>query len=85
MSKPNHFLLRVRTSHSVFGQAIQQRREVFAVGTLIAERPYRERFTTASVIEVLVDDIDRLAREVKDVKALPPMKKRRIGFVLDDG
>ena len=27
---------------------------------------------TASVIEVLVEDIDRLAREVKDMKALPP-------------
>lgn len=39
---------------------------------------------TASVIEVLVDDIDRLAREVKDMKALPPAKKRRIGFVIDE-
>jgi hypothetical protein len=32
---------------------------------------------------VVVDDIDRLAREVKDMKALPPAKKRRIGFVID--
>jgi phage regulator Rha-like protein len=37
---------------------------------------------TASVIEVLVDDIDRLAREVKDMKTLPA-KKRRIGFIID--
>ena len=39
---------------------------------------------TASVIEVLVDDIDRLGREVKDMKSLPAAKKRRIGFVIDD-
>jgi hypothetical protein len=36
---------------------------------------------TASVIEVLVEDIDRLAREVKDMKALPRVTKRRIGFM----
>ena len=35
---------------------------------------------TASVIEVLVEDIDRLAGEVKQMKALPPIRKRRIGF-----
>jgi hypothetical protein len=34
----------------------------------------------ASVIEVLVEDIDRLASEVKQMKALPPAPKRRIGF-----
>ena len=39
---------------------------------------------TASVIEVLAEDIDRLAREVKDMKALTPATKRRIGFILDD-
>jgi hypothetical protein len=39
---------------------------------------------TGSVIAVLVDDIDRLAGEVKDMKALPPVKTRRIGFVIDD-
>ena len=39
---------------------------------------------TASVIEVLVEDIDRLACEVKAMKALPPVTKRRIGFILDD-
>jgi ORF6N domain len=34
----------------------------------------------ASVIEVLVEDIDRLAGEVKQMKALPSPPKRRIGF-----
>ncbi len=34
----------------------------------------------ASVIEVLVEDIDCLAGEVKQMKALPSPPKRRIGF-----
>jgi hypothetical protein len=37
---------------------------------------------SASVIEILVEDIDRLAREVKEMKALLPVKKRKIGFCL---
>jgi hypothetical protein len=39
---------------------------------------------TASVIEILVEDIDRLADEVKEMKALPPATKRKIGFRLGD-
>jgi hypothetical protein len=39
---------------------------------------------SASVIEILVEDIDRLAHEVKDMKALPPVTKRKIGFRLGD-
>jgi hypothetical protein len=35
---------------------------------------------TASVIEILVEDIDRLDGEIKHMKALPPVRKRRIGF-----
>jgi predicted Abi (CAAX) family protease len=34
----------------------------------------------ASVIEVLVEDIDRLADEVKQMNALSPLPARRIGF-----
>jgi GTP1/Obg family GTP-binding protein len=48
------------------------------------EKLERSHGRTASVIEVLVEDIDRLAREVKELKALPPLKKRRIGFIVDD-
>jgi hypothetical protein len=62
-------------------------RELMAANKDIAarvEKLERGHNRTASVIEVLVDDIDRLAREVKDMKALPPVKRRRIGFVLDD-
>jgi ORF6N domain len=39
---------------------------------------------TASVIEILVEDIDRIAREVKEMKVLPPVTKRKIGFRLGD-
>ena len=37
-----------------------------------------------SVIEILAEDIDRLAHEVKDMKALPPATKRKMGFRLGD-
>jgi hypothetical protein len=48
------------------------------------EKLERRHDRTASVIEVLVEDIDRLAREVKDMQALPPVTKRRIGFIIGD-
>ena len=44
------------------------------------EKLERGHERAASVIEILVEDIDRLAGDVKDMKALPPVKKRRIGF-----
>ena len=62
-------------------------RELMAANKDIAarvEKLERGHDRTASVIEVLVEDIDRLAREVKDMKALPPVTKRRIGFIIDD-
>lgn len=48
------------------------------------EKLERGHDRTVSVIEVLVEDIDCLAREVKDMKAQPSVKKRRIGFIIDD-
>ncbi len=48
------------------------------------EKLERGHDRSASVIEILVEDIDRLAREVKDMKALPPVTKRKIGFRLGD-
>ena len=48
------------------------------------ERLERGHNHTASVIEVLVDDISLLAREVKDMRAVPPVTKRRIGFILGE-
>jgi hypothetical protein len=48
------------------------------------EKLERAHDRTASVIEVLVEDIDRLAREVEHMRAEPPSRKRRIGFVIDE-
>jgi hypothetical protein len=62
-------------------------REIVANNKDIAariEKLERGHERTASVIEVLVEDIDRLAGEVKNMKALPPVTKRKIGFFIDD-
>jgi hypothetical protein len=37
---------------------------------------------SVSVIEILVEDIDRLTHELKEMKALPTPSKRMIGFEL---
>ena len=63
--------------------AFVRMRELIASNKDIAarvEKLERGHDRTASVIEVLVEDIDRLAGEVKDMKALPPVTKRKIGF-----
>jgi hypothetical protein len=44
------------------------------------EKLERGHDDAASVIEVLAEDIDRLAGEVKLMKALPSLPRRRIGF-----
>lgn len=46
------------------------------------EKLERGHDRSASVIKILVEDIDRLAHEVKDMKALPTPSKRKIGFDL---
>jgi hypothetical protein len=64
-------------------RAFVRLREIIAANKDLAtriEKLERGHHRTASVIEVLVEDIDRLAREVKQMKALPPTPKRRIGF-----
>jgi hypothetical protein len=63
--------------------AFVRMREMIASNKELAsrvEKLERGHSNTASVIEVLVDDIDRLTVEVKKMKALPEPKKRRIGF-----
>ena len=44
------------------------------------EKLERGHARTASVIEVLVEDIDRLVVDVKQMKAIPATAGRRIGF-----
>lgn len=64
-------------------EAFVRMRELIAAHKDIAarlEKLERGHERTASVIEILVEDIDGLAREVKEMKALPPQPKRKIGF-----
>jgi len=68
-------------------RAFVRMRELIAANKHIAarvEKLERGHDRTGSVIEVLVEDIDRLGREVRDLKAEPPSTKRRIGFIFDD-
>lgn len=60
-------------------------RELLATNRDIAarvEKLERNHDRTGSVIEVLVEDIDRLAVEVKRMKATPASARRKIGFDL---
>jgi ORF6N domain len=62
-------------------------RELIASNKDIAarvEKLERGQSRTVSVIEVLVEDIDRLAHELKEMKAVPPVPKRKIGFRLGE-
>ncbi len=62
-------------------------RELIASNKDLAQRIEKiesKQDRTASVIEILVEDIDRLALEVKHMKALPEPQKRRIGFRAGD-
>jgi hypothetical protein len=64
-------------------RAFVRMRELIAANKDIAVRVdklERSHKRAASVIEILVEDIDRVAREVRQMKALAPPKKRRIGF-----
>ncbi len=66
-------------------EAFVRMRELIASNKDIAarvEKLERSHDRSASVIEILVEDIDRLAHEVKEMKALPPATKRKIGFDL---
>jgi hypothetical protein len=66
-------------------EAFVRMRELIAAHKDIAarvEKPERSHDRTASVIEVLVDEIDGLIREVNDIKALPSLPSRKIGFDL---
>lgn len=64
-------------------KAFVRLREIIASNKELAariEKLERGHNRTASVIEVLIEDIDRLAHDVKEMKALPLVTKRKIGF-----
>lgn len=65
-------------------RAFVRMRELLAANKDLAariEKLERGHDRTISVLEVLVEDIDRLGEEVKRMKALPEPKKRGIGFL----
>jgi ORF6N domain len=64
-------------------RAFMRLRKIIASNSKLASRIAkleRGHDRTASVIEVLVQDIDRLVGVVKQMRVLPEPKKRRIGF-----
>lgn len=66
-------------------EAFIRMRELIAANKDIAarvEKLERSHERAASVIEVLVEDIDRLAEDVRRMKTLPEPSKRKIGFDL---
>jgi hypothetical protein len=69
-------------------RAFVRLRELMATHKDIAarvEKLERGQARAASVIEVLVEDIDRLGRKVGQIKSTePPYARCRIGYVTDD-
>jgi hypothetical protein len=71
----------------VIVRAFVRLREIIASNKDLASRIEnleRGHHRTTSIIEVLIQDIDHLALEVKQMKTLPPASKRKIGFVTQD-
>jgi phage regulator Rha-like protein len=67
--------------------AFVRMRELMATNKDIAarvEKLERGHERTASVIEVLVEDIDSLGRKIEQFKPEPLYTKRRIGYIKDD-
>jgi hypothetical protein len=65
--------------------AFVRMRELIASNKDIAariEKLERSHDRSASVIEILVEDIDRLAHDVRQMKTFPAPPKRKIGFDL---
>jgi phage regulator Rha-like protein len=68
-------------------RAFVRLRELIATNKDIAtriEKLERSHDRTASVIEVLVEDIDRLGRKVEQFKGPSPYSRRRIGYITED-
>ena len=73
----------IRTGLSIVRAFIRMREVLASHAEMTAriEKLEGNQERTVSVIEALVDDIDRLAAEVDQMRALPPDIGRRIGFV----
>ena len=67
--------------------AFVRMRELIATNKDIAarvEKLERGHDRTASIIEVLVEDIDQLGRKVERITAPSPYNRRRIGYIIDE-
>jgi len=67
----------------VIMRAFVRLREMVANNKRIAgrlDKLERGQQRIASVIEVLAEDLERLNCDIKEMKALPPVRQRRIGF-----
>jgi hypothetical protein len=65
-------------------RAFVRMRELIAANKDIAsrvDRLERSHKRAASVIEILVEDIDRVGEQVREMKALPVPRKRKIGLL----
>jgi hypothetical protein len=68
-------------------EAFVRLRELIATNKDIAarvEKLERSHDRTASVIEVLIEDIDRLGRKGEEFKAPSPYSRRRIGYITEE-
>ena len=68
-------------------RAFVRLRELIAANKDIAsrvEKLERSHDRTGSIIEVLVEDIDRLGRKVEQIKPPSQYSRRRIGYITDD-
>jgi hypothetical protein len=68
-------------------RAFVRMREIIASHKDLAvrvEKLEKSHERTGSVIEVLIDDIDRLGRKVDQIKAPSPYSRRRIGYIVDN-
>ena len=68
-------------------RAFVRMRELIATNKDIAsrvEKLERNHDRTASVIEVLVEDLDRLGRKIEHFKEPSPYRRRRIGYITED-
>src|SRR5262249_16016843 len=67
-------------------RAFVRMRELIATNKDIAarvEKLERGHERVSSIIEVLVEDIDRVGRKLETTKAPAPYSKRRIGYIID--
>ncbi len=73
----------IQTNIQIF-RAFMRMREMIGLHKDIADRVEKLEHShdrASSIIEILVEDIDKLADEVRTIKSLPSPTKRKIGLM----